>query len=92
MIELSITRTAKAFGNQDDYTIYDEATKYFTDLAEAKEWLKEEFGNSKRQPMYVDNKDGSTRKVGHVYGFKNDYDKCYEQAWIRYFKVTPLAV
>ena len=56
------------------------------------EWLEDEYGTSKRQPMYVDDKDGNTHKVGYVIGFRSRYDDsqkpCLEQHWIGFNKVT----
>ena len=75
-VEAYITKQSRSAGNQNNYYTYDKQTKQFKDMKEFKVWLKEEYGNSKRQTMYRDDKDGNAVKVGYVIGFKT---KEYEE-------------
>lgn len=95
MIQLDITRTSKVAGSPTgEYAQYDSEVKRFKDLAEAKAWLKDEYGTCKRQPMYTDLKDGSSRKIGYIYCFKNadwshsPVEHWYQQDWVEFSKVT----
>ena len=62
-------------------------------MKEAKDWLKDNYGKAKRVPMYVDTKDGKTKKVGYVIGFRNaDYShspvyKWIQQDWVSFNEV-----
>lgn len=93
MIQLHITRTSKGFGSKDNYQIFDTETKEFNSLKDAKDFLKEEYGTCKRSKMYTDLKDGSSRHIGYIYGFKNkDYshnsESWLQQDWVDVAKVT----
>jgi len=60
----------------------------FKDMKEAKAYLKENFPH-KRQPMYIDLKDGSTKKCGYVYNRRNKYDtgKTFlEEIWVSFYE------
>lgn len=98
MIQLSISRTSKGF-NGESYGVYDTEKKVFDNIKQAKEYLKEEYGNCKRVPMFNDNvtdKDGNSKKVGYVYSYKNtEYGtgKWYiEEHWVSFYKLTRLTV
>ena len=92
-VEVYITKQSKPAGNQNDYYTYDLQTKRFKDMKEFKQWLKEEYGNSKRQTMYRDDKDGNAVKVGYVISFKTKeyedgkYKTYYESHWIEVMEV-----
>lgn len=96
MIQLHITRTAKKYSGE--VQIYDKSQKDFSSLADAKQWLKDEYGTSKRVPMFVDDKQGKSKKVGYIYSYKNyEYEdgKKYnyiEQHWVSFYKLTELTV
>lgn len=105
MIQLSITRTAKSIGQRldpdsidDGYRFFDHETKLFQDMAEAKAYLKETYGNCKTSPMYQDRKDGTTVRSGTIYHFKNaDYSHApvehwYQQDWVSFDKLTPITL
>ena len=84
MIELYITMTGKSFSPKDKFTIFGDDKKRFEDMAKAKAWIKEFYGNKKRSPIYVDTKDGQTKKVGYVIGFRNaDWSHAPVQHWIQ---------
>jgi hypothetical protein len=92
MIELNITQTAKSYGAKE-YESFNSYNKSFHTLAEAKNWLKEEYGNVKRSKMFVDKTDGSNQHIGYIYGFKNkDYshntNSWLQQDWVEFSKVT----
>ena len=67
--------------------------KSFKDVKEAKAHLKENYPY-KRNPMYVDMKDGSTKKVGYVYSRKDKYEDTHktfvEEIWVSFHQQTPL--
>lgn len=93
MIQLHITRTGKSFSPKDDYSIFDTETKQFDSLKDAKDFLKQEYGSCKRSKMFADLKDGSSKHIGYVYGFKNkdwshNSQSWLQQDWIDFSKVT----
>ena len=71
MIHLSVFRTGKGYSPKDEYKIFDNETKTFETLRDAKEYLKETYGNCKRDFIYRDKTDGTTIKVGYIYSFNN---------------------
>jgi hypothetical protein len=76
MIRLVITKTSKVAGTKDRPQIYDQTSKNFRDVSEAKKYLKEEYGKASRQKMYADTKDGKTIQTGYVYKYKDkDFDR-----------------
>lgn len=91
MIELRIQKTAKT-NPKDHYSIFDEETKQFADLNEAKQYLKDEYGTHKRSPMFQDNKQGESKRIGFVVGFRNSqYEDgktihFLQQDWISFYK------
>jgi hypothetical protein len=96
MIQLCITMTGKSFSPKDKFSRFGEETKNFSTIKEAKGWLKEQYGNSKRVPMYVDLKTGGTKRTGYVIGFRNaDYShspvqKWIQQDWVEFREVTTI--
>jgi hypothetical protein len=96
MIQLHITKTGKGYSPKDKWQMFDEQTKYFSDITEAKNWLKEEYGKAKRTPMYQDTKDGKPKKTGYVIGFRNSdishlpVNKWIEQDWVEFREVKTL--
>ena|SRR3990167_8229911 len=98
MIQIVITQTSKQLGSQEKYTIFNEETKTFKDMAEAKSYLKETYGNCKTVPMYQDKKDGTTVKSGKIFCFKNadwlhaPVEHWYQQDWVSFCKVTPITL
>ena len=92
-VEAYITKQYRPAGNQNNYYVYDKETKQFKDMKEFKMWLKDEYGNSKRQTMFNDTKDRESVKVGYVIGFKTkefDYGKYktyYERHWVKVVEV-----
>jgi hypothetical protein len=97
MISLHITRTAKSYSPSDDYRTYDTERKWFDNMADAKDFLKEEYGNCKRSYMYRDTKNGESKRIGYIYGFRHKGDGYYtdnalEQHWISFQKVTDITI
>jgi hypothetical protein len=101
MVQLVITRTSKLMGGKDrTWEVFDEETKTFKNLSEARNWIKEQYGKAKKSPMFVDDKEGKTKKVGYIYGMKNyDWDRdtgkkvnYYQQDWIEFRAIKPLEV
>lgn len=96
MIEISITQTAKS-NPRDDYGAYNDERHIVKDMAEAKAWLKERYGNCKRSYIYQDTKSGETKRVGYIYHFRNsdishNSKSWYQQDWVTFLKNTPVTV
>ena len=93
MIELNIKKTSKKIASKENYTGFDQFTKHFDNLKEAKQWLKEEYGNCKKEKMYVDLKSGGSKHIGYVYSFRNadmshyPISKWLQQDWVEIIKV-----
>lgn len=93
MIEINISKTAKGYSKDDQYSIYAEETKLFEDMDKAKVWIKETYGKSKRQKAYVDTKDKKSIQTGYVISFKSEQynrdtgklDHFIESHWISFF-------
>lgn len=91
--QIDIAKTAKPMGrpkNGDNrfsaWEKYDHEIEKFKTLSEAREWLKNEYGNCKRIRSYRDTAKGS-EAVGYIYCFKSEpysYDDChhFEQHWV----------
>lgn len=92
MVELLINRTAKSFNPRETYSTFDIETKTFDNMDEAKQWLRDEYGNCKRSPMYRDY-DDAAHKIGYVFGFRNsdishDSKPWLQQDWVSFYEVT----
>lgn len=89
MILAHITMTGKGFNPKDTFSIFGNDTKRFSDMKSAMGWIKETYGKSKRNPMYVDTPEGK-KKVGYVIGFRNEdlshspVKKWIQQDWISF--------
>ncbi len=96
MIELHITRTGKSYSPKDEYRTFDFQRKSFPDVAAAKAWLKEEYGNCKRGFIYVDDQNGKAKKAGYIFGFRNSdlshhpVEKWLQQDWVSFYEAKPL--
>lgn len=94
MITLIITMTGKPIGQEGSYSMFDEQTKNFENIKEAKEYLKETYGKCKRVPMYCDTKDGKIIKTGYIYCFRNSdishtpVEKWTQQDWVSFQEIT----
>ena len=71
MVEVHITYTGKSYSPRDNWCIINEGTERFSNIAAAKQWLKDRYGNCKRVPMYCDTKDG-TKQTGWIYSYRAD--------------------
>lgn len=97
-IEVKITRTGKSYSPKDNYRIFDDETKRFNNITEAKTWLISEYGNCRRVAMYQDSKEGVTYQSGYVYGFHNSdmshspVERWLQQDWVSIYEVTTKAV
>jgi len=95
MIKMQITITSKSYSPKDQYRIFHKEERSFPDMKAAKNWIKENYGKSKRSPMFIDTKDG-VKKVGYVIGFRNDdishfpVEKWLQQDWISFFDEKPI--
>lgn len=94
MIQLLITETGKGYNPKDAYTVFNKQTKEFKDIPEAMQYIKDTYGKSKREKMYVDVKGGGSKHVGYVIGFRNSdishfpVEKWLQQDWITFEEVT----
>ncbi len=94
MIELIITKTGKEYGKSKDYRIFDNDRKVFVSLKDAKQWLKENYGNCKKQKMFIDLKSGETKQSGYIYSFHNSdlshspVEKWLQQDWVEIREVN----
>jgi len=98
MIQLKITMTGKGFSPKDKWSVFDGQTKEFNNMIDAKKWLKEKYGKSKRSPIFVDTVLGKTKQVGYVYGFRNadmshvPVEKWLQQDWVHFYLVNDLEI
>jgi len=98
MIQLTISVYTKSYNPKSKLQYQYEEKQFFNNVKEAKEWINNTYGNNKRQPMYVDDKDGKSKKIGYVIGFRN-YDfvngkrvNFIEQHWIGFERVEELEI
>ena len=62
-------------------------------MAEARAWLNDRYGKSKRAPMYIDTPSGAKR-VGYVIGFRAadwshaPVEKWLQQDWVEFREVS----
>ena len=93
MIEIHIAKTCK-FSPRSEWQRYDDSRQSFEDMKQAREWLREEYGTSKRAAMYRDRKDGPPIKCGYVIGFRPPYrskgEAILEQHWVSFRESNPL--
>jgi len=95
MIQLAITKCSKSFNPKDAYSIYDNTLENFDSINAAKEWIKENYPNKRKSPMYRDSIEG---QLGYIIGFRNSeyYDgkenHFLEQHWIEFRENKPLVI
>ena len=93
MIQLIVTKTGKSYSPKDKWQIFDHETLSFQDMKQAREYIKEEYGKSKRSSMYVDTKDGKSKRIGYVIGFRNEdcshypINRWIQQDWVEFREV-----
>jgi len=92
--EVSVRCTGKTVGDkrQAGFDLLDIYVKTFGTIAEAKAFIKEQYGGRKKQKMFVDKKDGSTQHVGYIYSLgivedvshtrSEDNKPWYQQDWV----------
>jgi len=65
----------------------------FENMKAVREYLKENYPH-KRTAMYVDMKDGSTKKCGYVYHRRDKYPDTgktfLEEIWVRFYEIKPI--
>jgi hypothetical protein len=92
--EVSITMTGKSIDGDDDYTGMGQERKEFPTKEKVVEFLRETYGKSDKQEMYIDNKEtGNTEQVGWIYSFENrDWshggDPWNQQDWVEVREIT----
>src|SRR3990167_10679355 len=99
MFELHITETGKSFSPKAKYSIFNQERKSgFSDMREIYQYLRERYGSARRQPMYIDRKDGGTIKCGWVIGFRNSaashapVEHWLQQDWISIKRVETVSL
>ena len=84
MFELHTTQTGRGFSKGEHYSTFDTRREVFNTMREVYAYLRSVYGKSRRQPMYIDRKDGTTIKCGWVIGFRNaDYSHAPIQHWLQ---------
>jgi len=81
-IMLNITHSQKTYGRHSSSQIFNEETKYFGSMKEAKEHLKSEYGMGKHRTDYMYS-DPDAKKTGWIISFR---DKEYDRDTGKYFK------
>lgn len=94
MIRILITKTSKSYSPKSKFVIFDEESKYFSSLKDAKLFLKSEYSCSK-SPAYIDKRESKNGfiKIGWIYGFKNSDDsggKWIQRDWVSFYDVQYL--
>lgn len=95
MIQLQITMTGKRSGSKERFRVFADDTKNFKSILQAKEYIKNQYGKSKRAKMFVDTKEGS-KHVGYVFGFRNadlshyPVQKWTQQDWVEFQEVNTI--
>ena len=92
---INITYTWKFPFSKEDYQISGSEEKTFATIEECREFLKGEYGTSKRSKMYVDHTDGA-KHIGFIYHTKGWSDRdyyglryfVYRQDWINIEKIS----
>jgi hypothetical protein len=98
LIRLTIIKTARGYHKDQTWTQYDQEMNYFATIKKAKEWIKETYGKSKRSFQYVDMKNGKSKRIGYVIGFRNEdfqdgkWTKYLEQHWISFSEFNDLEI
>lgn len=87
------TRTCKEFSHNAEYYVWDKETKTFETEQDVRDFLKEEYADCKKIPMYQDGKDG-TKKTGHIYCFNtpkcsHDDTAKHNQDWVSIYHSVP---
>jgi len=71
---------------------YSETEKYFRDLEEAEEFLKEEYGKNTKNKMFIDTKQKEVVHCGYVFSRWNYYHdtqtRYNEEIWVTFYEVT----
>lgn len=89
MIEITVSTTTKGYHPSARWERSGDDSYQFRDMAEAKAWLTDRYGTSKRHAMYRDKKGGPTVRCGYVIGFRvRDWDYNYlQQDWVSFYEV-----
>lgn len=85
MLQLAISATSKSYSPSSEWQHLSNRPEIhnFNNMAEVYEYLNENYGKSKRAPMYCDH-DGKPIKVGWVIGFRSgDWSHSPVAKWIQ---------
>jgi len=80
-----------------EYRRFDDDSKSFGTVEEARAYIKERYANVKKDKMYRDGPDGKAIEIGWVYHFRNkDYshngESWNQQDWVEIREVTESTV
>ena len=98
MIQLAIRKSTKSYNPKSQWQFHDLEKKSFENVKEAKAWINDTYGNSRKSSMYVDDEDGNPKKIGYVIGFRNYQfidgkgENFIEQHWIGFVIVEVLQI
>lgn len=96
MVQLVITETCKGYSPKDTYRVAEQGHKNFADIVQANMYLKEQYGNCKKQKMFIDTKDGKTLVCGYIFSFKNadtshfPVEKWLQRDWVSFQEVKTM--
>ena len=76
-----VNKTAKTPYKKEDYQMFDSEKKEFETLDEVKEYLSQ-YKGLKREKMYIDTKNGTSKHVGCIYTFRNSDISHNSEEWL----------
>ncbi len=83
---------------KEDWSTFDNISKVFDSIEKVKNWLKEQYKNCKKIPIYRDRTKNEPVKVGHIFCFKNadwshsPVQKWYQRDWVEVREVNEKTV
>ena len=87
MYSVKITCTAKGYSPKDEWRTFDHSRHFFDTLDEAREFVRDRYGNKRGAPIYMDTKSRGTVRCGTVYGSREmDGDRSARDGWYRYMR------
>ena len=98
IIRLVITQTAKRCGNNKErYHSFNQETMRFSNMKEAEKWLKERYGNCKKERVFIDDENGNPLHIGYIYSFRTSYypdwnEKYFQSDWVDFRTEKPIVL
>lgn len=96
-VKLSIIESGKDIGSKEEYQAFNQFVKTFDSAKEASEWLREIYGNHKKEKMYIDDKNGNAHHIGFTFGFRNkdishNSNWWLQRDWIEIRRITETSI